>query len=46
MDTAVLTADAPGKGVTFIFSFTHSLTKIDPGSDIAGVPASDIKETI
>ena len=42
----MLTAEAPGSGVTFIFSLTHSLTNIAPGSDIPGVPASDIREII
>ena len=43
---AVLTADAPGNGITSIFSLIHSLTKIAPGSEIPGVPASDISDII
>ena len=46
MDTAVVTADAPGIGTIFILLFIHSFTKIFPGSDIVGVPASEIIETI
>ena len=29
-----------------ILFLTHSFTKIDPGSEILGVPASEIKEII
>ena len=46
IDTAVETAETPGIGITFILFLTHSLTKIDPGSEILGVPASEIKEII
>ena len=42
----MFTADAPGNGVILIFSFTHSFTSIAPGSEIPGVPASEISETI
>ena len=31
-------------GITFIFSLIQAFTKIPPGSEIPGVPASDIKE--
>ena len=43
---ADVTAEAPGKGITSIFFFRHSFISIEPGSDIVGVPASDIKEII
>ena len=33
-------------GIILIFFFIHSLTKIAPGSEILGVPASEINETI
>ena len=46
IDTADVTAEAPGIGYISILFFTHSLTKILPGSEIAGVPASEISETI
>ena len=40
-----MTAEAPGRGTIFILFFIHSLINIAPGSEILGVPASDIKET-
>ena len=43
-ENAVVTAEAPGRGITSISFFTHSLINFDPGSEIAGVPASEIKE--
>ena len=46
IDTAVETADAPGIGIIFISFLIHSFTKIDPGSEMLGVPASEIKEII
>ena len=46
IEKAAVVADGPGIGTKFIFSFIHSLTKIFPGSEILGVPASDIKDTI
>ena len=46
IDTAVLTAEGPGNGKIFIFSLTHSLTKMAPGSDIPGVPASETRDII
>ena len=46
METAEETADAPGIGKISISLITHSLTNIAPGSEIDGVPASEIKETI
>ena len=45
METAEETADAPGIGKISILLTTHSLTNIAPGSEIDGVPASEIKET-
>ena len=41
----MVTADGPGRGIILIFCLTHSLIKTAPGSDIPGVPASEIKET-
>ena len=45
-DTAAVTEEGPGIGNIFIFFFTHSSTIILPGSDNAGVPASETNETI
>ena len=42
----MLTAEGPGNGKIFIFSLTHSLIKIAPGSDIPGVPASETRDMI
>ena len=42
----MFTADAPGNGVILIFSLTHSFTNIAPGSEIPGVPASEMSEMI
>ena len=44
-EIAELTAEAPGIGYIFIFFYTI-LDRIIPGSEIAGVPASEIKDTI
>ena len=33
-------------GIISISCLAHSLTKIEPGSDILGVPASEIRDTI
>ena len=41
---AVATADGPGIGTILILFLTHSFTKTEPGSEIAGVPASEIKD--
>ena len=41
---AVATADGPGIGTILILFLTHSLIKTEPGSEIAGVPASEIRE--
>ena len=46
IDTAVETAEGPGIGVILILFLTHSFTNIAPGSEILGVPASDINEII
>ena len=46
IDTAALTAEGPGTGYTSIFFLTHSETKILPGSETAGVPASEINDII
>ena len=40
------TADGPGMGKILILFFTHSLTKMAPGSEILGVPASEIKDIV
>ena len=45
-DIAVVTADTPGIGNIFILFLIHSFIKIKPGSEIVGVPASEIIETI
>ena len=39
-----MTAEAPGIGIIFILFLMHSLTNIEPGSEMPGVPASEIKE--
>ena len=46
IEIATETADGPGIGKIFIPLSIHSLTNIEPGSEILGVPASDIKEII
>ena len=46
METAEEAAEAPGIGKISIPLLAHSLTNIAPGSEIDGVPASEIKETI
>ena len=46
MESADVTDDGPGKGKIFILFSIHSFTKIDPGSDTPGVPASEIREII
>ena len=46
MLTAAVTAEGPGIGCIFKFSSIHLLMSIIPVSEIVGVPASDIKETI
>ena len=43
---AEVTADGPGIGNTFKFSSIHLLTSTLPGSEMMGVPASEINETI
>ena len=46
IDTAEIAADGPGTGIISISFLIHSFTKIAPGSDMLGVPASQISETI
>merc|ERR1711991_996963 len=46
IETAVTTAEGPGIGKILISLSMHSLINIEPGSEILGVPASDIKEII
>ena len=46
IEIAAETADGPGIGNTFILLSIHSFTKIFPGSDIVGVPASEINDII
>ena len=43
---AAVTYDVPGITKISIYSFIHSFIIIFPGSDRAGVPASDIKDII
>ena len=45
MLTADVTADTPGIGQTVIFSSIHLFNSTLPGSEIPGVPASEINET-
>ena len=40
-----MTAEGPGIGQILKFSSIHLLTSIKPGSEIVGVPASEISET-
>jgi hypothetical protein len=42
----VRTAEGPGIGIILILFLTHSFTNIAPGSEILGVPASEINEII
>ena len=46
IEIADVTDDGPGIGIISIFLSKHVLIKNLPGSDIVGVPASDIKDTI
>ena len=46
IDNEVIIDEAPGIGVTGILLVIHSLTNILPGSEIVGVPASEISDTI
>ena len=46
IDKVEVTAEGPGSGYTLILFLIHSLISIPPGSDIQGVPASDIIEII
>ena len=42
-EIAAVTAEGPGTGITLIFFSLANFTKNSPGSEIKGVPASDIK---
>ena len=46
IETAAITDEGPGIGLTVISLAIHSFTKIAPGSDTLGVPASEIREII
>jgi hypothetical protein len=45
-DIAAVTEDGPGTGTTLTFCSRADFTKKCPGSDMSGVPASDINDTI
>jgi len=45
-EIAAVTADGPGTGITLIFFSLANFTKNSPGSEIKGVPASDIRDII
>src|SRR3972149_11949038 len=44
-DNAAMNADAPGIGIIRTPLLIHSRTNLNPGSDINGVPASEISAT-
>ena len=46
IDIADETAEGPGSGTIFMLFFMHSFTNNAPGSDIVGVPASEIIDMI
>ena len=46
IETAAATAEDPGTGNILILFLMHSFIKIPPGSEIAGVPASEMMEII
>ncbi len=46
IDTAAIAAEDPGTGNISILFFIHSFIKIPPGSEIVGVPASEMIEII
>ena len=46
IDNEVITDEAPGIGVIGISLLIHSFTNNLPGSEIAGVPASEISDII
>ena len=46
IETAAETAEDPGTGNILILFLMHSLIKIPPGSEIVGVPASEMIEII
>ncbi len=43
---AVVTDEAPGKGVISKLFLIHSFIKVEPGSDTVGVPASHTNEIV
>ena len=45
-ETAAAKADGPGIGIISINSSIQALIKIAPGSEMHGVPASEIKDII
>ena len=45
-EIAAMVADGPGTGITLTPKLRADLTKNSPGSDIRGVPASEIKEIL
>ncbi len=45
-DIAAVTAETPGIGTILILFSIHAFTIILPGSDISGVPASEIREIV
>ena len=44
MDAAVVTEETPGIGIIGMFFETHSFKSILPGSEMTGVPASEIRD--
>ena len=44
MEAVAVTEETPGIGIIVIFFKTHSLISILPGSEITGVPASEISD--
>ena len=46
MEAVAVTEETPGIGIIGIFFETHSLISILPGSEITGVPASEIRDMI
>ena len=46
IETAAATAEDPGTGNISILFLIHSFINIPPGSEIVGVPASEMIETI
>ena len=46
IETAAMAAEDPGTGNMLILFLMHSLIKTPPGSEIVGVPASEMIEII